>query len=36
MAVSAPQTGSWYILPNLLFPEHRALDYRVIVTASVS
>jgi len=33
MAVSAPQTGSWYILPNVFFPEHRALDRRVIVKA---
>ncbi|MHB1266171.1 MAG: hypothetical protein ACYCY2_01050 [Acidithiobacillus ferriphilus] len=30
---SAPQVTSWYILPNLLRPENRALDQRVVVTA---
>jgi len=31
--MATPQIGIWYILPNLFFPEHRALDYRVVVTA---
>ncbi len=31
---NAPQVGSWYILPNLLRPEDRAFDRRVVVTAT--